>query len=575
MLTVPQRNSLWPASIYSALLLAAGFLAYGATGHDDAHINFWSAYTLLEHGQFLNYNGERIEQTTNLLQDILTAILHLVSRMDLVTCGFLVDIMSAFACIMLGIALVRRTSSMTYWISTMLCSSSSFMLWSFGGMGATLAAFCLLATIYVWDIWIDSTAPNLKLKCLLLSTCLALTLERPEMPLIAIALACWMLALNITNTEKRKRCLQLLALSLSATVLLFGWQQLYFSSWLPVPALAKQGGSLHDKLQLGYIYIVFNSVLNPVVVVSLLLLPCYWWQQHRNPASNKNRRTLFCLLSGATFIYLGFIWAAGGDWMQAGRFFVPILPTTSLLLVMTLGNLPSRWATHITLAVLCSLQALQQYITTIPKLSHGIPAWTQFHIADQHQRYSLFEKLNQEHLRDMGVIDHLAQIIPGLHTKLNRPVILMSGQAGMVFYYTAREFGNDVQFRDLRGLVEDSLTRCPVTADIRKGSQGIFWGYREFFALLPQLQAACGIAPPDLIYDINDMTQKLGKTLEPYGYTLIHSETGFLIENSTALPYNRLLSPNMIFIRNELLPLLDHQEKIIIDYNRLPLQSRF
>lgn len=577
MLTAQHRNFLWPASIYSALLLTAGFLAYGATGHDDAHINFWSAFTLLERGEFLNYNGERVEQTTNLLQDILTAALHLVSRADLVTCGFLVDILAAFGCMLLSTALVQRTHvSMTYWTPTLLCSSSSFMLWSFGGMGATLAAFCLLATIYIWDAWINHSAPDLKLKCLLLLACIALTLERPEMPLVAIALAIWMLALHTNNPTKRKRCLQLLVLSLAAAALLLGWQQLYFSSWLPVPALAKQGGSIRDKLQLGYIYIVFNSALNPVMLASLSSLPFYWWRQRNSQTNEKdNSQTLFYLLSGATLAYLGFIWTAGGDWMQAGRFFVPVLPTATILLVMAVGNMAWRWAAHITLALICSLQALQQYTTTLPKLSHGIPVWTQFHLADKHQRHSLFEKLNQEHLRDMGVIDHLAQIIPALHTNLNRPIILMSGQAGMVFYYTAQQFDKKVQFRDLRGLVEDSLTRCPATASIKRGSQGIFWGYKEFFSLLPQLQETCGIAPPDLIYDINDMTQKLGKTLEPYGYTLIHSETGFIIENTTALPYNRLLSPNMIFIRNELLPLLANQEKTVVDYNKLPLQSRF
>jgi hypothetical protein len=574
MKTASQYPSHWPTLITSALLLGLGFLAYGATGHDDAHINFWSAWTLLEHHALLNYNGDHIEQTTNLLQDFLTAFLHLTSRLDLVTCGFLVDIFSAWGCCWLTFSIARKLQPSTAnWTVFLLLSSSSFMLWSFGGMGATLAAFCLLLTMTTWSKWIDTSTPDRQLRFALCASSAALTLERPEMPLIAIMLAGWMLAVNIYNPSKRKRCLQLLALSLVFTALLFGWQHLYFNSWLPVPALAKQGGNLQDKLQQGFIYIVFNSVLNPAAALAILLLPVCWWQQ-RGHSDTSNQKTLFYLLTGATCIYLGFIWAAGGDWMQAGRFFVPILPLTSILTVMALGNTPWRWTSHIALTLLCSFQIFQQFTTTIPKLSHGIPVWAQFRIADEHQRYSLFEKLNQEHLRDMGVIDHLAQIIPILHANLNRPVILMSGQAGMVFYYTAQQFGGDVNFRDLRGLVEDSLTRCSITDNVKRGSQGIFWGYKEFFSMLPDLQTSCGIMPPDLIYDINDMTQKLGKTLEPYGYTMIHSETGFMIENRTNLPYNRLLSPNMIFIRNDLLPLLLDSDKTVVDYSKLPLRSR-
>ncbi|HRF88440.1 MAG TPA: hypothetical protein PK244_07565, partial [Pseudomonadales bacterium] len=185
-------------------------------------------------------------------------------------------------------------------------------------------------------------------------------------------------------------------------------------------------------------------------------------------------------------------------------------------------------------------------------------------------RYGVFEQLNQEHVRDMAVIDHLAEIIPPLHQQLNRPIVFMSGQAGMVFYYTAQKFYGQVVFRDLRGLVEDSLTLCPELRSVPRAPQGLFWGYRDFFDRLPVLQQACGVVAPDIIYDLNDMTQKLGKTLEPYGYTLIHREGGFPVSNATALPYNRLLTPNMIFLRNDLLPLLNNPALRIINYKDLP-----
>ena len=83
------------------------------------------------------------------------------------------------------------------------------------------------------------------------------------------------------------------------------------------------------------------------------------------------------------------------------------------------------------------------------------------------------------------------------------------------------------------------------------------------------------ITAPDIIYDINDMSQKLGRALEPLGYTMIHQETGFPVENRTALPYNRLLAPNMIFVHTALMPLLGNPEKTVVNYQELPLQSRW
>jgi len=80
-------NALWPS-----LLLLLGFFVYGSTGHDDSHINFWNVHTLLTQGELVNYNGERVEQTTSLLQDFLTALLTLITHGNIVTLGYLVDI---------------------------------------------------------------------------------------------------------------------------------------------------------------------------------------------------------------------------------------------------------------------------------------------------------------------------------------------------------------------------------------------------------------------------------------------------------------------------------------------------
>ncbi|HQQ74966.1 MAG TPA: hypothetical protein PK031_07415 [Pseudomonadales bacterium] len=565
-------------ALLSGLLLWLGFLVYGSTGHDDSHINFWNVHTLLTRGELVNYNGERVEQTTSLLQDFLTAILTQLSPLHLVTHGYLVDISAALGCCLLGTRLARQVApTLAGWMPWLILSSSSFLLWTFGGMGAPLTAFCLLAGITIWTQWLTSNSPQGTTFVQLTLITLALVLVRPEMPVVIVALSLALTLLYWRQPNQRQRCLALLALSITAAAALFIWQHLYFGSWLPIPAVAKQGGDLLPQLQRGTRYMLVGCLQNPVMPLALLIAIVSAWQLFlrwcKGKASVDN--TLLTITLCCFMVYTGFVWTAGGDWMQAGRFLVPVIIPASLLVLHCLQSFNRPAIAHGIITVLVALQLAIQY-PIIASTSHGMPVWVQSRITPSHTaQYSLFEQLNQEHLRDMAVIDRLAEIIPVFQQSLQRPVQLMSGQAGMVFYYTASRFYGDVHFRDLRGLVESSLTLCPLLQDIPRSPQGLFWGYREFFERLPQLEQQCGIAPPDIIYDLNDMNQKLGKTLEPYGYTLIHKENGFVLENFTALPYNRLLSPNMIFVRNELLPLLTDPAKRITNYQDLPLQSRW
>jgi hypothetical protein len=65
----------------------------GSTGHDDSHITFWQAHTLLAEGQLLNYNGERLEQSSSLLAIVLTALLSLLTPLSIVNSGYLINLL--------------------------------------------------------------------------------------------------------------------------------------------------------------------------------------------------------------------------------------------------------------------------------------------------------------------------------------------------------------------------------------------------------------------------------------------------------------------------------------------------
>lgn len=557
-----------------AFWLALGFFIYGSTGHDDSHINFWNVHTLLTQGELVNYNGERIEQTTSLLQDFMTAALVFITNSSIVTTGYLVDIAAAFGCAVLATTIARQYApALAAYTGTLLFSSASFLLWSFGGMGEPLTALCLLFGIFCWWRWLIYGKHFWQVLC----ATLALVLVRPEIPVVIAAITAALVIACYRQQELRTRAWILFAVTLCATCTLFAWQQWYFGSWLPLPAIAKQGGALSAQLQRGSYYMIFGIALNPITGLALLfsapmllIAAKSWWKKTQQPLD-----LLQAILLCSFFVYVGFIWTAGGDWMQASRFFVPIIPIATLLLLHILQKIPYLAVTHAIISLLIAGQLFLQ-LPVITRQSHGIPVWVQTYIQQEHTaRYGVFEKLNQEHVRDMAVIDHLAEIIPPLHQQLNRPLILMSGQAGMVFYYTAQQFYGQVIFRDLRGLVESSLTLCQELRALPRSPQGLFWGYRDFFEQQPSLQKTCGISKPDIIYDINDMTQKLSKTLAPYGYTLVHREGGFPVANATTLPYNRLLAPNLIFVRNNLLPLLNNPSLRVYYYKDLPLIYRW
>ena len=72
--TAPPRHprAAWAAGVLAAaLFLAHSLLLYGYTGRDDAFLTYWPALQFAEHADLLNYNGERVEQSSTLLHTFL------------------------------------------------------------------------------------------------------------------------------------------------------------------------------------------------------------------------------------------------------------------------------------------------------------------------------------------------------------------------------------------------------------------------------------------------------------------------------------------------------------------------
>lgn len=568
--------------LWGALILVA-FMVYGATGHDDPHGNLWFAHTFSEYGKFFNYNGDYVQQNTSLLQVIIVLFLAWIYPLDLITYGYLVDPLAAFFSCFLVTALARKLCpGVTFWPALLVFSSVSFTLWLFGGMGGCLAAFCLLLAVYVWWSYVESPEDGWLQLLKLLVTTLALVLVRPEFPFVIVAVALFLLFLHLGDEKRCLRFFYIFLVSFLGSAIIFIWQKLYFSSWFPLPIFAKISG-FDKKIFSGFYYLLIYSLKNPAVILALLFVPVVLWSFFRSRFfvggwwGDRSSLSLLVIVCSFFSCYYCFIWSVGGDWMQGGRFMVPIIPLASLLAVVGVSLVLRNPFFLRVLLVAVMLLGLRWVPVMIAEDNHGVPVWTGYRLDPAHEHYSIFEKYNQEHLRDMAVIDQLREVIPRLNAKLGRPVRLLSGQLGMVKYRLAQSFygTGQVQFMDFRGIYDGAFVRCPaVLESVERSSMGLTWSYRQFFALWEKIHSECGIDAPDIIYDLDSLVDSLKPDFERAGYTLIHREEGYVLMNTSSIKTHIIFVPNIIYVKNELIPLLGNPETTVIGYKSIPLVYR-
>jgi len=553
------------------LFLIAGFCLYGSAGHDDSHITFWASYTLSEFGEIVNYNGDRLEQSSSLLQTLLTAFFAFIFQADVVTVGYLITNLAGAVAILL----TWRLSQPSIFPILLLASSPAFLLWNTSGMESTLAAACLLWFVLCWgDLLNGQQTVNTRSLTLASFATFALISVRPEMISLAAAtvflLFIWR---RVSDTRGSLPILLFYSTVLLSIAVLAAWRYFYFNSFMPLPVYAKVSPLSEEKIYFGTLYLLRYGIANLVFLIGLGAALFYLITVIRKkiPGSQIDHRALL-----SAFILLGytaFIWVSGGDWMQAGRFLVPVLPLAVIFCWQLLKPLSKRYKLPLLAAVLL-LNICSNYIA-LKHQSHGTPLWASFHISAEHQeRYSVFEQYNQEHLRDMDVIDKLDTTIQQLLDIRETPVTLLSGQSGMVFYYTAKKYFRQVQFYDNRGLVENSLLKCKNLDDVARSPQGLYFDFDGFFARQPALHNDCGIPEPDILYDINDLSRQLPQRMTDQGYTLIHKEGGKMLEASTGLPVNALPAVNFVMVANDVMDELGNPEPTITRYHEKPLVKR-
>lgn len=521
--------------IASLALLALGGFFLGFSGSvDDAHITFWAAQALGNESQMLNYNFDRVEQSSALLQVLLLAFLHIVSGIAVVTLGHVSTILAAIAAIFFTGTLAQRIlPQSTNAAFLLLAPSPFFVYWSFSGMEGPLLALLLVLLLITLNSWMEKKCPVAAV-CLL---SLAAQMTRPEMPLVLCIFALALLpvrALLKIQVWQWKSLALLLFMQVLCAGLLSVWRWWYFGDLVPQPVNAKVGGISLASLQQGLQY------LNETVLDVRLLLPGILAATGGLLVLLRWREPLAVLLLVLLATYSVFVIASGGDWMAAGRFWVPVTPLAMVLAALALTRLCTAVLLRNGLLLLIIAGNVMYLWRGTSVDFNGVPLWkkTQLVETDSASDFSFFERHAREHLHDIPTITFTRSLVEKLLAVRSAqanvaPVNIMAGQMGMLPFYLATDFGRRVHFFDRNGITERTLTTCPFAATLPRTRNGIGTGYEWIIENRATLENQCGFVMPDIVFDIETGWNRRNiVALQQAGYVFVYRQRGHIFEES-------------------------------------------
>lgn len=519
------RHTGTPWSLLAVIvLLAQCFFLYGNTARDDAFFTYWSAHSLAEYGKILNYSGDRVEQSSTLLHTVLLAASQkLLPFIAIPTASWFFSMLAGVITLLL-FARTLKDHAIDTTATLVLAASTSVIFWSSSGM-ETLNGTALFTAV----LWLC-----LKLKLSkteswgLVAICAMAVMNRPEafVVLLCFIVAAWplqyLLHWSFKNTAHSTWLILLIATALAAA-LITGWRYFYFHDWFPQPVTAKQESNWIINLFNGINYLIISSKsINTKIILiagfcsALLALPLW---KHRF----RVQIITCCTLAIAQIC---FILATGGDWMDAGRFLLPVLPALLLSAVFFLAPWPRLLMlatfTLTGFSLLESWQFAQKQSTGFAVHERSAAVQQFIPNADQiANQYSYAEWQSKDALRDIPQLESLKQLIEKLATH-PKPINIASIQMGFIPYHLAIQFPQRLRFLDLRALSSRELTDCAPLKPFKRTSNGLIISYDEFFALLPVLNRQCGIQKPDILYDLGYDMRK--QALQDNGYITVYFE---------------------------------------------------
>ncbi|MCC6521562.1 MAG: hypothetical protein IT373_02775 [Polyangiaceae bacterium] len=545
-----KQVTFWLLACASATAVA--IILMSATGQDDSHITYWAAKVLADHGEIVNHSGDRVEQSSSLLLTLILACAYKLLPFAIPTLGYV-------AGIVFGWLAVRRVASCgsdrfsTHPLLAPLAAITSPLLcyWMLSGMETTLVAWLYVSHALEVSQILDGRRRVLTLRVALLA--FAVAAVRPETAFVCMAADAglvFVFALRRLRFARRRthmhprwpRLVALLAIHLGAVACVVLFRIVYFHSAFPQPVAAKSG-PVTGAVVLGGLKYLWNQ-LTRVDMVALLCALVFSTLAAAIALFARRRVTVLPVVVSALVLAHGaLVVAVGGDWMAVGRFVALAAPLLSILAIWAIQQVFERcWLRRVALSALVVCNGLG-LLKVAMKEAPGRPLWIQLQSDSVIQAnatgfdFPWVDRANQTHTRDALFAGELADVVRDI-LAYKRPVVIMSGQAGMVMYYVASRYFGRVRFIDRHGLTTRDLMRAQRELGLGVASTGLVVSTDQFLALAASRPE--DDLMPDVIFDIAPDRRKAAERL---GYVCVYEQTGRMSASSPEGPGPRQAGP--------------------------------
>jgi hypothetical protein len=396
-------------------------------------------------------------------------------------------------------------------------------------------------------------------------------LLRPENSLVLLTASALLIGLlmlgGASHAEDRRRlhsAHRLLMMTLVGAALLTSWRYWMYADVLPQPAVAKVNALSASRILEGARYLWTHAAarLDCGLWILALLggLRCIALIVRRRKVSQVQ-----VLASALLLAQFAFMLTSGGDWMAAGRFLVPALPPAALLAMGWLESVRSPlrrglWAAVLCLQVFAVLQHARFH-------SSGVPLWVETPAANHRVEgaSSWFERRNRSRVHDLVMREKLGEVLQRLVERSDEQLIVLSGQAGMVTFYTMQQLRHRIRFVDRFSLVTRDFSDCSVFDDLPRTQIGVDVRYPALFDRLEAAQSECGLPVPDVIWDWDSRDGRISRLIERQGYTLVYQLEGVLESGSRPFPGQVIRVNEFIAVRSHLVREDDLRERVVLD----------
>ncbi|HYM80004.1 MAG TPA: hypothetical protein VEY91_01180 [Candidatus Limnocylindria bacterium] len=339
------------------LAAAAAHIVYLRFLCDDAFITFRYAQNLAGGHGFVFNLGERVEGYTNFSWLLLcAAMIRLGVTPELGTqwlggaCAIL-----TLAC---GLYYLREHGTSPWWFALLLAANGGFAAWATGGLETALFTLSVLlaflgaaSALERRDRERPEPARFDHRLALGAAGVLLAALTRPEGLLVAGLLSVALATLAVARRLTFRALAAWAALWALPYACYFAWRVAYFGHLLPNTFAVKSGGTYLLPIGLAYLGTVAQRLHLVGFVIPLLALAIV-----RRPLGF--RSGLGGLAALLVIPYLAFVALVGGDFMDLGRFVVPLLPIVAIPAALGWGALERFLAERMSRPVAIGVVAL-------------------------------------------------------------------------------------------------------------------------------------------------------------------------------------------------------------------------